>query len=130
MAMGLFNAFFFPQLHCLGEVKSSLSPLEPEKKQLLYKFLVICPSCEGVRWGASTVACVSPDFMNTRNHEYLAQQLLASYCLATARCVLACLIGNWPFSYDTLALSIRASQEMKPRHPPRFSEVIRGYGGI
>ena len=37
------------------------------------------------------------------------------------------LIGNWPFSYDGLALSTRGSQEMKPRHAPWFSvAIIRG----
>ena len=36
------------------------------------------------------------------------------------------LIGNWPFSYYVLALSIRGSQEMKPRHAPRLSVAIRG----
>ena len=35
------------------------------------------------------------------------------------------LIGNWPFSYDMSALSIRGSQEMKQRHAPRFSVAIR-----
>ena len=36
------------------------------------------------------------------------------------------LIDNWPFSYDRLALPIWGSQEMKPRHAPRFSVAIRG----
>ena len=36
------------------------------------------------------------------------------------------LISNWPFSCDGLVLSIRGSQEMKPRHAPRFSVAIGG----
>ena len=28
------------------------------------------------------------------------------------------LTGNWPFSYQMLALSNRGGQEMKPRHAP------------
>ena len=36
------------------------------------------------------------------------------------------LTGNWPFSYDLLALSIRGSQEMKPRHAPRVVSCYLG----
>ena len=50
------------------------------------------------------------------------------YCKGTALkgLQLSDVLANRPFSCDTLVLSIRGSQEMKPRHVHRLSVTIRG----
>ena len=37
------------------------------------------------------------------------------------------LIDDWRFSYDRLVLSIRGSDEIKPRHVPLVSVAIGGF---